>query len=65
MSLVDEVTKLMNDAIKLNPIALAASTGLTAPIDPSDVCAMVELHAAALLGQRRAILHIARQIDEA
>ncbi len=59
-SLEDEVTKLMDDAIKASPRILAALTGegsLEGSVD-------VDVLADTILGQRRAIQRIARAIDQ-
>jgi len=64
VSLEEEVETIMERALKASPSALRAITD-EGPIDPSSIQDALSVMSGMLVGQRKAILRIAREIDQA
>jgi hypothetical protein len=64
MTLEEEVKKLMEDPIKASAPMLEAATGRENPDEPMSLPANLALIQAQLVGLRRAVLRLAREIDE-
>lgn len=63
MSLEDEVTKIMSDALNGNPVAQRALIDGTPIISNVGSADMVSIMESIMMGNRAAIIHIARRVD--
>jgi hypothetical protein len=62
VGLTEEVTKLMDDAVKGSPSMLRYTTGESGP--PTSDLGQLEIAQSLLLGQRRAITRLAEVIEK-
>jgi hypothetical protein len=63
MSLEDDVTKIMNDALHSNPVAQRAATGDGPIISDTGSEDMIGIMESMIVGSRNAIIHLARYVD--